>query len=313
MRARCISKYEFDKPWRALAVDSDCVYLAGGRNPARGRRSDYSRSVAKFDNRNGQFVWESEQSGSKPYTTIAITDGNIGLVLSSNFSHVPFGLFFFDKTGKLLSQDSYVGVKYMVALADGVFVSIYMHDGAIGFIERDKDGKIEQFPLFDREFDLCGCNKIADGLVVTVSQSSSPDRFEHVFFGPDKRQRWHVCSPLRQVTVTQEAIVLYGDTEKGRTKLEFLDFASGMQIHSAQISSPVWSPVWISPTVLVTQSNQSELSLVNLDDQTVQKVPFDARIAFFDLAYCRTRNQLTVLGSSNPMSSYSAIELLEIG
>lgn len=154
MRVRSISKYEFDKPWRALAVDSDCVYLAGGRNPTLGRRSDYSRSVAKFDNRNGQFVWESEQAGSKPYTTIAIIDGNLGLVLSSNFSHVPFGLFFFDKTGKLLSQHSYVGVRFMVALADGVSVSLYMHDGEIGFIERDKDGKFEQFPLFDGGFDL---------------------------------------------------------------------------------------------------------------------------------------------------------------
>lgn len=145
-----------------------------------------------------------------------------------------------------------------------------------------------------------------------ASSNSFLCSMEDSIYGPDKCQRWHMNSSLRHVTATQEAIVLYGDMGKRGTKLEFLDFASGMQIHSSQISSPVWSPVWISPTVLVTQSNQSELSLVNLDDQTVQRVPFDARIAFFDLAYCRTRNQLTVLGSSNPMSSYSAIELLDI-
>lgn len=220
----------FEERFTSLAIGNDRIFLAGGRGRDNGRRSEQVRSMVCFD-AFGDFaeaMWESIESRSKPYESLAVGADIVAATVPLGFPGAPGGLYVTNAdTGSPRFSLHDLGVADLCTVSGMRAVATFSRDGVTGLVSVIDQERIDERAMDASSNRIRSLLPLGDDVLVSRTIDVAGERSIHTRMSANLATiRWELESVFRYACTVGDRVWLHSGPE-GPSGREVLDAVTG--------------------------------------------------------------------------------------
>ena len=308
-----VARRGFADQYRRVAVAGDNVFVAGGRSPPAGRRSEYARllmcMLASSDLSDA--LWQSCDTRSKAYECMATDGVSVALTVPYNFPGQPSGVYVVSaRDGAIRYSMTHLGVADACGVSNGRVVASYASNGTAGLLSTIQPNDIRMVPFAEAFAQVTSIHCINGDCVISRTIDAGGNRSLHTRVSSDlSKTIWEVESRHRYSCIAGSCVVLYSNSPAASGH-EVVSSANGALLRASR-GTRFSALRAISDRLLMSHSGPNQCEIISVDGDLLLSFDRPKGSDFVDFAGYGSA-EVFVLASGNALVGGSTLMRFEV-